>query len=134
MSHKHYCDIGGHEWECDNPACMCFCDELMERGDHSECPVELRACPQHREGLQPGEVAGGVPISFPEDTADKIKRAVEQGDSYAAVCFWCGHGYDRYTRKIEAEHFAYHCPDAPQQLKDSARARLAGSAEPEGEE
>jgi hypothetical protein len=107
----------------------------MEQGDHSECPIELRACPEHLDGLQPGEVAGGVPISFPEDTADKIKRAVEQGDSYAAVCFWCGHGYGRYTRKIEAEHFAQHCPDAPQQLKDSARARLATitPAQSEGE-
>jgi hypothetical protein len=124
MTHVHYCDVAGHEWECDKPECECICGERMEEGDHSACPIELRACPRHLEGLQPGEVAGGVPINFPEDTADKIKRAAEQRDSYAAVCFWCGYGYDEYTRKAENEHFAYHCPDAPEALRESAKKRL----------
>jgi hypothetical protein len=41
-------------------------------------------------------------------------------------CLWCDHRYADYSPKIEAEHFAHHCPEAPEQLKESARARLAG--------
>jgi hypothetical protein len=40
------------------------------------------------------------------------------------VCFWCGHGYEKYSRKAEDEHFAYHCPDSPDELRESARKRL----------
>lgn len=27
--------------------CECICGLLMEGNDHSDCPVELRACPEH---------------------------------------------------------------------------------------
>jgi hypothetical protein len=41
------------------------------------------------------------------------------------ICLWCGHRYADYSPKIEAEHFAKHCPEAPEELKETARARLA---------
>jgi len=51
MSHKHYCDVAGHEWVCTDITCECICGKLMEDGDHSECPIELRACPEHQGQL-----------------------------------------------------------------------------------
>jgi hypothetical protein len=60
--HKHFCDVEGHEWECEGTAprqlagdtepsvCMCISHRVpMEEGDHSECSIELLACPKHRE-------------------------------------------------------------------------------------
>src|ERR1700722_9520180 len=46
MSHRHFCDFAGHNWQCVEP-CLCICGLQMEGNDHSECPVELRACPDH---------------------------------------------------------------------------------------
>jgi len=60
--HKHFCDVEGHEWECEGSAirhlrgdteptvCMCIRHLVpMEVGDHSERSIELLACPEHRE-------------------------------------------------------------------------------------
>jgi hypothetical protein len=62
MSHLHFCDYEGHYWDCEGAAVRQFADDseptqcmcvkhlvAMEDGDHSECPVELLACPEHRE-------------------------------------------------------------------------------------
>ena len=46
MSHGHFCDFAGHSWHC-GEQCHCICGLPMERNDHSKCPVELRACPDH---------------------------------------------------------------------------------------
>ena len=60
MSHRHFCDFAGHEWECVGTAlrplagdtepseCICLRHQIsMEDGDHSGCPVELLACSEH---------------------------------------------------------------------------------------
>ena len=62
MSHRHFCDYEGHFWECEGAAvrqfaensdrtpCICIMHSVsMDDGDHSECPGELLACPEHRE-------------------------------------------------------------------------------------
>lgn len=49
MSHTHYCDVEAHEWVCNETTCECICGDLMEGGDHGDCPGELRACPEHQE-------------------------------------------------------------------------------------
>lgn len=62
MTHRHFCDYAGHEWDCEGAAvrpflgdtepsvCMCIRHRVpMEEGDHSECSIELIACPDHRE-------------------------------------------------------------------------------------
>ena len=62
MSHQHFCDVAGHEWDCEGTAvrelagdtepsvCMCIRHRIpMEEGDHSECSIELLACSEHRE-------------------------------------------------------------------------------------
>src|ERR1019366_8122619 len=51
MSHRHYCDYAGHDWQCAGD-CECICGLPMEGNDHSECPVELRACPEHSAAQQ----------------------------------------------------------------------------------
>ena len=61
MSHRHACDAG-HYWNCEGTAlrplmgdtepsvCMCIRHRVpLEVGDHSECSIELLACPEHRE-------------------------------------------------------------------------------------
>jgi hypothetical protein len=62
MSHRHLCDVTGHQWDCNGAAqrlghkeptvCTCHsCRLPLERGDHSMCKnlVELVACPEHRD-------------------------------------------------------------------------------------
>lgn len=62
MSHRHFCDVAGHYWECEGRAlragdsepsiCICLpCGLPLEGFDHSGCadPVELLACPDHME-------------------------------------------------------------------------------------
>jgi hypothetical protein len=63
-------------------------------------------------------------IKFPDDFDEKSERALKQLGRYAAACFWCGHGYKEYSAELEDEHFAYHCPDAPEELLEGARKRL----------
>jgi hypothetical protein len=50
MSHLHYCDVTGHQWTCAGIDCVCICGALMEDGNHSDCPVELRECREHNGG------------------------------------------------------------------------------------
>jgi hypothetical protein len=49
--HRHFCDAEGHDWQCSGD-CECICGLPMEGHDHSECPVELRACPEHAAEFQ----------------------------------------------------------------------------------
>jgi hypothetical protein len=62
LSHKHFCEVTGHEWVCEGTAmrplagdiqpsiCICgTCHVPMEEGDHSECMIELLACPEHMD-------------------------------------------------------------------------------------
>ena len=61
MSHEHFCYVAGHYWQCEGTAlrggdtepsvCVCVCGLPLEGFDHSGChdPVELLACPEHRE-------------------------------------------------------------------------------------
>jgi hypothetical protein len=64
-------------------------------------------------------------IKFSSDFAERAERAVEQARKHGAACFWCGHGYEEYSRKSEAEHIAYHCPEAPEKLKENMRRTIS---------
>jgi hypothetical protein len=57
-SHRHFCGIAGHDWQCSDN-CECICGLPMNGNDHSECPVELRECPEHefQQGQQMPEEA-----------------------------------------------------------------------------
>jgi hypothetical protein len=63
-------------------------------------------------------------LKLPDEFDEKSERALNQLEKYAAACFWCGHGYEEYSPELEDEHFANHCPDAPEELRESARKRL----------
>jgi hypothetical protein len=127
--------------------CMCMtCKIRMEEGDHSECSVELLVCPEHQqdaltratESKKPDRLGDElVPetdretmqkLSLPPDCDKKSASALKRLEKYAAACLWCSHGYEEYSPKLEDEHFAYHCTDAPEKLKANARSRLKRSA------
>jgi hypothetical protein len=64
-------------------------------------------------------------IEVPSDFWGRADQVFGELEGYAAVCVWCGHGYDIFTPETEDQHFAHNCPDAPEQLKKTALARLA---------
>ena len=126
----------GHEYECSDQSCGCVCGELMEGHDSSDCPIELRACPQHPEGgeydnAEPDANAVQIDFSFMSQESQQSSPRCQCGcadadpDAVAGFCMWCTHVYVDYNRQTENEHFANHCPRAPEQLKESARKRLA---------
>jgi hypothetical protein len=99
MSHRHYCDFAGHWFECDGKAlrsgdtrpsaCVCLpCGLPLEGFDHSEChdPVELIACPEHREeerrSIEELRQRHGGSAAKPEE-ADAAPAEAEQGESLA---------------------------------------------------
>jgi hypothetical protein len=66
----------------------------MEEGDHSECPVELLACPQHQdEQLQEMGISH---LSGPPSTgvdADCSMFNDLDGMQLVGFCLWCGIGF-----------------------------------------
>jgi hypothetical protein len=109
-----------------------FCGLPMEGHDHSECPVELRPCPEHAAEFQRRMAQ---PCS-PEAEAE-AKRLLEKWEArphcecgcssnapgdVVGFCFHCDHTYTDYSLEIENRHFAQHCPGAPEALKQAARA------------
>lgn len=65
-----------------------------------------------------------VAIEIPPDIDTKIDCAVRQLGKCEAACIWCSHGYHDYTREAEDQHFAHECPNAPEELRERAKARL----------
>jgi hypothetical protein len=129
MSHKHYCDVAGHEWVCTDITCECICGELMENGDHIECPIELRACPEHHRELpalsddELSEFVGDL-TSNAENLRCECGCADAHPEDVVGYCVWCSHVYVSYSPKTEAQHFLS-CPGAPAELRVAAKSRLA---------
>jgi hypothetical protein len=133
MSHRHFCDFAGHPWECSNPNCECFDHGVsMEHGDHSRCRVELRPCPEHED--EAARSIAEAKSSKPEPFS--IQKWLERprcncgcGETepsrLVGWCVRCTHSYEKYSPEIEDRHFAFHCPGAPRELRQSARERLA---------
>jgi hypothetical protein len=131
MSHRHYCDVEGHEWGCTDSTCECICGGTMEDGDHSECAVELRDCAEHQGQLPESsddELSSGLSWNLPRNAE---KPRCECGCAHArpedvvGSCVWCSHVYVRYNAKTEAEHFVYHCSGAPEELRMVSQGKLA---------
>ena len=135
MSHRHFCDSAGHYYKC-GKNCECICGLPMEQGDHSECPVELKACPKHKDATEQ-QVAepesGSVQIDFSTLSPERQQSrphcdcgcADADPGNVVGFCLWCDHVYVEYTPKIADKHFAHHCPGAPDKLKQASLARLA---------
>jgi hypothetical protein len=134
FSHRHWCEVDGHEYECSGD-CECICGLRMNGNDHSDCPVELRPCAEHefeqKQSMSEEALPQGlVEIMFPPDWQHAARPHCECGcsnidfDKVVGWCFHCDHIYANYTPELEDRHFAYHCPDAPETLREAARARL----------
>jgi len=93
----------------------------MEEGDHTECPVELLACPEHMEeqlrrmGYEPG--TSNMPHRS-EATPEEIPFKDENGNRTVGFCLWCNK--DFYSMEEVEAHNANDMAACPvfQQLKD----------------
>lgn len=135
FSHQHGCLVEGHYYDCAED-CECLCGLPMNGNDHSDCPVELRECPDHKfqRGQQMPEEAlpqGVVEIKFPPDWRHTAQPSCGCGcsevDAAEVVgwCFHCTHVYTIFSPEIQDWHLAYDCPRAPAELKQPALASLA---------
>ena len=76
------------------------------------------------------EEEGLVEIKFPDGWRHAALPQCECGCSEIDLsevvgwCLHCDHVYPNYTPELQDEHFAYHCPDAPKELQESAIQRL----------
>src|SRR5579864_9616409 len=117
-SHQHWCAVAGHYYQCSDD-CLCICDLPMSGYDHSDCPVELRECPEHSTEQQISEKPlpeGVVEINFSLPTARphcECGCSVIDSSEVVGWCFHCDHVYASYSSEIESRHFADHCPGAP---------------------
>lgn len=132
--HTHFCDVAGHHWECSSTECECLCGLRMEEGDHSDCPVELRACPEHPEGsedMTAEPASDAVEIDFSNSPQQQSQVQCNCGcaeiDAAEIVgwCLWCSHVYSDWAPALEDEHFAHHCPGVPEKAKLEALESLA---------
>ncbi len=93
MSHRHFCDVAGHYWECPGKAlrggdaepsvCICLpCGRPLEGYDHSGCndPVELLACPEHIE-----EERRSIAEARKEYNRSAAESGAEEGESPAEM-------------------------------------------------
>jgi len=132
--HKHWCDEYGHDYEC-SENCDCICGLPMEGNDHSGCPIELRPCPEHKaeQERRMVEAMSSDTDAVSESTCDEQKPlpycqcgcADADRGGVVGYCFWCDHVYVNYCLETEDQHFAYHCPEPPEKLKQAALASLA---------
>jgi hypothetical protein len=116
MSHRHFCDYAGHDWECDGFAlrplagntepseCYCLRHQVpMEEGDHSRCPVELLACPEHLD-----EQLDQMGISDWRDVRSSVEAEGlfrdRNGTPIVGFCLWCGK--DFYSIEVADAHHA----------------------------
>jgi hypothetical protein len=132
MSHRHYCGVEGHDWVCTDSTCECICGGTMEHGDHSECAVELRDCPEHSEQNPEPSDDDSLPNYFLQAAAHGAERprcecgcSEANRDEVVGSCVWCSHVYVGYNARVEAEHFLHYCSGAPAELRMVSQAKLA---------
>jgi hypothetical protein len=134
MSHRHFCDFAGHNWQC-GEQCHCICGLPMEGHDHSNCSVELRPCPEHaaEQERRMAEAMSSVPDAAFMRESNEGESALPhcecgcaeiESSKVVGWCLHCDHVYVNYSPEIEDRHFADNCTDAPEELKKSARERL----------
>jgi len=93
----------------------------FEEGDHSQCEMELLACPEHHEEqlrameYEPGQVPEQRPTSKPEESS-MFKD--QEGNPIVGFCLWCDKNF--YTMDEVGTHNAEEMANCPmfQELKD----------------
>lgn len=107
MSHHHFCDYKGHEWECAGHAlrpragamepsvCICLRHHVrMENGDHSGCPIELLACPEHRdEQLRQMSQVATSDLAPGQGDAESTMYKDNDDKTTIGFCLWCGKNF-----------------------------------------
>ena len=95
LSHRHWCEVEGHYYDCGED-CECICGLPMNGNDHSDCPVELRSCPEHKEEQEPRSEEplpeGVVEVMFPPDWQHAALPHCQCGCSeidLSGVVGWC---------------------------------------------
>jgi len=97
------CQLAG---DTEPSVCMCLNHHVpMEEGDHSECSIELLACPAHRAeqmramGYEPGQTI--LPPAAKSEESSMFKD--EDGNPIVGFCLWCNK--DSYTAdEVEAHN------------------------------
>jgi hypothetical protein len=140
--HQHFCDFKGHSWECEGKAarpltgnsgvtvCMCMDHGVpMEEGDHSDCTVELLACPEHCDeqlramGYEPG--TSNMPQAPSEEAGHEWHD--QDGKLIVGFCLWCDKDYYTYE-EFEAHNANDSAECVPyQQYKATRRRRATGN-------
>lgn len=134
MSHQHGCDAGGHFWQCESGECVCICGHPFEGGDHHNCPIELRACPEHelRTGERSEQAAasesteGWVPLqpTLPEIDERLEQWAASERDSIG-FCFLCGGAIASEADLLPDSNYTHNCPQGR-----ASEARIHGGQRP----
>lgn len=83
----------------------------MKEGDHSGCPVELLACPEHLPEQQQvmREAALGSAPSEADDNPETGREA--DGHQIVGFCLWCGQNFYSYD-EVWAHNANNSQPDA----------------------
>jgi hypothetical protein len=123
--HRHYCTTVGHDWRCSGN-CECICGLPMEGHDHSNCPVELRSCPDHAaeeeaqilKARSDAEPLPEATVDEPLGPAPHCHCGCADIDASQIVgwCLWCDHVYSKWNLAIQDEHFAQYCPRSPSKI------------------
>jgi hypothetical protein len=101
----------------------------MEQGDHSECPVELRACPEHQQPRDSSEDEFFLTL-VRDSLSDSEKLRCEcgcaeaQAEEVVGRCVWCSHVYITYDTMTEIQHFLNLCPGAPEEIRKVVKLKL----------
>ena len=117
MSHRHFCDFASHTWECagtalrplagdtESSVCMCLVHQVtLADGDHGECPVELLACPEHRD-QQLRDMYTLATNDLLGSEVDGESTTFKDGDGHPVVgfCLWCNLDFHSMA-EAEAHH------------------------------
>jgi hypothetical protein len=117
MSHRHFCDFAGHDWQCSSQHCECICGFAMEGHDHGECPVELRVCPEHAPEEQ-RRIQEMRPCEPDRESVQQWHERLSarphcecgcsetEMSKIVGFCLWCDHIYSEFSPKIQDLHFA----------------------------
>jgi hypothetical protein len=129
MSHKHFCDMAGHPWQCESSECICICQKPMEQGDHNRCSIELRACSEHGdeqvsiaepEQDAPGVVGSSATRTEPEgwgrlepiapEIEEKLSEWFTSDRESIGFCCLCGHSIPTENDFIP-DTFTHNCEE-----------------------
>jgi hypothetical protein len=101
-----------------------ICGLPMEGNEHSDCPVELRACPEHAAEQARGiaEAKSSEPdvalIQKQERPHCECGCAEAESSGVVGWCLHCDHVYVNYSPETEDRHFVNDWPGAQRLLRE----------------